>query len=149
MYGKPAPLDCGTGWKGWYKGRFFRSLLELSFMVNYLDKNNLQYSSGEQPWYRIKYVDSSGVKRSYSADFVVGNQLIEIKPSKRINDPVNILKKGAAVEWCCKNGYVYSIKTERDFDPLSYRDIYELCRKKEIKLLAKYKRFLIKYLKRK
>jgi hypothetical protein len=36
MYGKPSPQGSGNGWSGWYKGKYFRSIMELSFIVEYL-----------------------------------------------------------------------------------------------------------------
>ena len=33
MYGKPSPINSGNGICGWYKDWFFRSLLELSYMI--------------------------------------------------------------------------------------------------------------------
>jgi hypothetical protein len=38
MYGKPSPQGSGNGWSGWYKGWYFRSLIELSYMVNVIEK---------------------------------------------------------------------------------------------------------------
>ena len=42
QYGKPANYDSGAGWSGWYKNWYFRSIYELSFMINYIEKNNLK-----------------------------------------------------------------------------------------------------------
>ena len=39
MFGKPSPEGTGNGWSGWYKGWIFRSLRELSFIVNFVEKN--------------------------------------------------------------------------------------------------------------
>lgn len=43
-YGKPAPKKSGNGWSGWYKEMFFRSLIELSFMI-FMEKNNFDFVS--------------------------------------------------------------------------------------------------------
>ena len=34
MYGRFSPRGSGNGWSGWYKEWYFRSLLELSYMIN-------------------------------------------------------------------------------------------------------------------
>ena len=45
MYGKPTPNGSGNGWSGWYKGWFFRSIKELSYMINIIEARNY---NGEQ-----------------------------------------------------------------------------------------------------
>ena len=44
MYGKPTPIGSGNGWSGWYKGWYFRSLLELSYMINVIERFNLKFA---------------------------------------------------------------------------------------------------------
>jgi endogenous inhibitor of DNA gyrase (YacG/DUF329 family) len=46
MYGKPSPKGSGNGWSGYYKGIYFRSILELSYLKYLLD-NNIKFESGE------------------------------------------------------------------------------------------------------
>ena len=36
MFGKQTPTGAGNGWSGWYKDWYFRSLGELSYVVNVL-----------------------------------------------------------------------------------------------------------------
>lgn len=144
MYGKPTPVGCGKGWKGWYKGYFFRSCLELSFIVNFLEPNKINYTTAERNPYRIPYRDKTGRKRTYTADFVVRKDLIEVKPSVYLKKPINILKRNAALKWCRKNGYNYKIYTEKDFKILSHEDMLELYKKGVLKFLKPYKRFLLK-----
>jgi len=47
MYGKPAPIGSGNGWSGWYKGWYFRSLLELSFMINVIERFKMSWQNAE------------------------------------------------------------------------------------------------------
>src|ERR1700690_2355655 len=47
MFGKPPTKGTGDGWSGWYKDLYFRSLLELSYVVS-LDKSNIQWISAEK-----------------------------------------------------------------------------------------------------
>jgi hypothetical protein len=92
MYGKPTPRGSGNGWSGWYKNRYFRSLLELSYMF-YLDKNNIKFESAECEKFRIKY-EIDNVERTYVPDFYLidFDKIIEIKPQKLINSKLNKIK---------------------------------------------------------
>jgi hypothetical protein len=56
MYGKPSPEGSGNGWSGWYKGFYFRSLMELSFIKLMID-NDIKIKSGEKEIFSIKYYD--------------------------------------------------------------------------------------------
>ena len=55
MFGRPTPQGSGNGWKGWYKGWFFRSLKELSYVVNVLEPNGDIWESAEN--IKIPYVN--------------------------------------------------------------------------------------------
>lgn len=82
MYGKPSPQGSGNGWSGWYKGWFFRSLRELSYVIMILEKNGSDWRSAESKELRMKYV-IDGISRTYFADFLVdGSILVEVKPKK-------------------------------------------------------------------
>lgn len=110
MYGRPAPQHSGNGWKGWYKGWFFRSLRELSYMINVVERFNLKWESAEKKIYRIPYKNENGIDRTYSADFVINDKfLVEIKPTKLMSSPKNKAKKEAAINWCKQNNMVYKI----------------------------------------
>ena len=81
MYGKPAPIGSGNGWSGWYKGWYFRSLLELSFMINVIERFNMPWISAENQTYKISYVDTNLKQRNYYADFIIDNKyIVECKP---------------------------------------------------------------------
>ena len=47
MFGKPSPNGSGNGWSGWYNGWFFRSILELSYMINIIEKYNISWKNAE------------------------------------------------------------------------------------------------------
>jgi len=147
MYGKPSPAGSGNGWKGWYKGKFFRSLLELSFMVNFLNRKNIRYSSAEVAKYGIPYKSYTGSDRTYFADFVIGKELVEIKPSALLNTPLIALKTKAAKAWCADNGFLYKIYTELDFDPISPKDLKFLVDSGEIVIQKRYKEKIAIYIK--
>ena len=97
QFGKPAAETSGRGWKGHYKCKFFRSLMELSFIVNYLNFNNIEWETGEQQKHMIPYTSTSSVKRNYFPDFITKTEIIEIKPSRLLNFGNNINKKDAAI----------------------------------------------------
>lgn len=79
----------------------FRSCWEAVF---YILNPHLKYEK-----IRIPYIDCSGNCKVYIVDFVDDeNKIIyEIKPNSVRDRPDNILKEGAAMEWCDANGYEY------------------------------------------
>lgn len=136
MYGKPTPQGSGNGWSGWYKGWYFRSLKELSYMIKVIEKNNYKWESAECDKLSIKYIDYDGSERTYRADFLVEDKiLVEIKPKKLMETRINKLKKEAALEFCDNHGLEYSMV---DVRTLSMEDITKLYQNKEIKFIKKY-----------
>ena len=134
MYGKPSPKGSGNGWSGWYKGRYFRSLLELTYMVRVLE--NVEWESAEKSKYNIPYIDWNGIERSYFPDFVVGNKIIEIKPKNLKNSKNVLLKEAAAIKWCNENNFEYIIVS--DIEKLSNEEIKTLYDLKLIKFIDRY-----------
>lgn len=109
-YGKISSYNFGYGHSGWYKGNFFRSLKELSFIVDYLEKNNLKWKSCENCSIRIEYVLPNGNDRTYIPDFIIENKrIVEIKPKKEMNDPIVLLKTKAAQKYCLDNNLEFEI----------------------------------------
>jgi len=138
MYGKPSPQGSGNGWSGWYKGWFFRSLMELSFMINVIERFNFKWESAENKKYKIEYKDWNNNERTYYADFILNEKyMIEIKPMKLHNSKSIILKKNAAIDFCKKNNLKYKL-----IDPikiLSKKDLINMIEIKDLKFLEKYK----------
>jgi len=96
----------------------YRSSWEREFM-KYCDKNeNIKYWSTEYfPIYYIKPTDNK--KHRYYPDLYIllkngEKYIIEIKPSKQINNPINQAKFKAAKEFCDKNDYKFLIITEKE-----------------------------------
>lgn len=136
MYGKPSPQGSGYGWKGWYKNWFFRSLRELSYVINVIEANEWTWISAEKKDFSIQYVDWENKDRNYFADFLVNNNmLIEVKPSKLHISPSVLSKKIAAEEFCKKKGWIYKI-----VDPvrLTSDEIMTLHDEGQIKFMDKY-----------
>lgn len=105
MYGKPTPQGSGNGWKGWYKGHYFRSLREAMFMVG-MDNKDVAWMHGEKV--SIKYL-LDGRDRTYRPDFIVGTQMIEIKPIKMHRSPLVQLKAEAGRAYCLANQMTYKL----------------------------------------
>jgi len=139
MYGKPSPQGSGNGWSGWYKDWYFRSLKELSFMVNYIERYNHTWISAEASKYGIKYKYFGNIDRTYYADFILDNEIMaEIKPLKLRNTPLVLLKEEAAKLWCNKNNLKYILFTDDMFDILTYSEIDQLIYDKKLKWLDRY-----------
>jgi hypothetical protein len=146
MFGKPSPQGSGNGWSGHYipNGWFFRSLFELSYMVNVIVKENLSWENGELKKYKIPYVDYEGIKRNYFPDFVInGNKIIEIKPSTLINSPKVLNKIEGVKKYCKENNYTFEIITP---EKLSSEEILSLYNSGDIKFTERYEtKFKSKY----
>lgn len=114
MYGKPAPQGSGNGWSGWYKEWFFRSLLELSFMINFIERFGFEWKSGESRAFMVPYVDWKGTKRNYFPDFVLNDRYVaECKPKKLRHTPSVMAKTAAAHELCARTGMKYKVITPK------------------------------------
>lgn len=109
MYGKPAPINSGNGICGWYKGWFFRSILELSYMIFVIERFNLKWESGENNKYVIQYkIDN--VDKNYFPDFIINNKyIIECKPKKLWNTNINREKFRYAKIFCDKNNFIFKV----------------------------------------
>ena len=144
MLGKPAPLGSGNGWSGWYEGWYFRSLRELSFMVNYIERFKFKWASLENKSKAISYINYKGDKRNYFADFLINDKyIIEIKPKKLWLSIDIQSKKKAAEAFCKKHNLIYKL-----IDPpvLSFEKILILYKKKILKWLPRYEeKFNLKY----
>lgn len=145
-FGKVPAHGVGNGWSGWYKGWFFRSIHELSYMINVIEKNNLHWKSAECSNFKISYIDEKGKKSNYFADFIIDEKLmIEVKPQALQRTKNVILKSEAAKEFCENNMMKYEI-----IEPpkLTDDELMQLYLKKEIKFTNKTEeKFVKKYLK--
>jgi hypothetical protein len=146
QFGRPAYTGSGNGWSGWYRDIYFRSLLELSFIVNFIEKNKLKYTSAEAYAYKIPYIDIEGNRRNYFADFLIDNVLIEIKPKLAATWHVNICKFTAAKKWCKKHGLKFKIYDQTMFDQLSKTQLISMYEDGTIRWIERYeKKFKKKY----
>lgn len=110
MYGKTPPNKSGIGISGWYKGLLFRSLHELNYMVNVLNRFNISFVPAEKSGLRIKYIGIDGREHTYCGDFIVSNKYyVEIKPKILFNTATNKIKKEVATKFCKKINLKYKI----------------------------------------
>lgn len=100
-YGKP-PM----GLRGWYKTRFFRSLKELTFMLETECRGQIWLSA--ETLFGILYVIDGEIHRYYP-DFLVGNILYEIKPKSQHAHPIVKAKANAAKTFCLERGLEYKL----------------------------------------
>jgi hypothetical protein len=140
MYGKMSPTGSGNGWSGWYKGWYFRSFMELTYMIKIIERFNLNWESGELKKYKIEYIDYKGNKRNYFPDFVINNKyVVESKPKRLWNSDNVKRKKEAAIKFCSRLGLKYKLV---DVGKLSDDEINKLYKSNLITFIPRYE---IKY----
>ena len=138
MYGKLTPQGAGNGWSGWYKGWFFRSLRELSYMVKEIEEKNKQWRTAETKDLRMKYIDYKGDERTYIADFLVEEKdLIEVKPEKLRSSLIVRLKAEAARKFCKEKGLTYKIESIKILTKEKIRKLHD---NKMIKFTDRYEK---------
>jgi hypothetical protein len=136
MFGKPAPKNSGNGICGWYKGWFFRSLLELSYMIFVIERFNLSWESGEIEKYKIPY-NFDGINKNYFPDFVINEKyVIECKPKKLWKIKINEVKFKFAKDFCDKNNLIFKIK---DVSKLKKIELFNLISNGDVILTNKWK----------
>jgi len=106
-FGKEPPKGTGSGINGHIYGFgqkiIFRSSLEMLIYI-YLIDNNITFSLSK---HCIKY-EHNGKISNYRPDIVINEKIFEIKPTVKINWPLNIAKHSALVEYCAS----YNLKCE-------------------------------------
>lgn len=136
QFGHPSPKGSGNGWSGWYNGWFFRSLRELSYMINVIERFDMKWQSMEKKKFAIPYIDWEGTNRNYFPDFLIEDKyVVEVKPKKLWNTPLILAKRKSAEIWCKDKGYKYKI-----VEPtlLTFDEIKKLHEINNIKFLKKY-----------
>lgn len=143
MFGKPSPVGSGNGWCGWYKNWHFRSLLELSYMINVIERFNLKWESAEKKKYSVPYKFEK-IDHTYYPDFVINNKyIVDCKPKDLQNSSLNITKQKAAIKHFNKLGLKFKYVKCRK---LTENEIFKLRKRKLIKFTEKYElKFRKKY----
>lgn len=117
-FGKSPPHNSGRSYKGWYKALFFRSTLELAFLLKYETENDCLPHTGDNEKYRVIYKGLSGKNRTYVPDFVclINNAVYELKCAAFVSRPENVAKAKVAEVKYQSVGLSYKIFTEKDVD---------------------------------
>jgi hypothetical protein len=123
---------------GWYNGLYFRSSLELSFLVQ---NQNKSFSSCENDKYKIMY-DDNGKQRVYYPDFTDGEVVYEIKPTGLLGTHINKLKIQEGIKI---HGDNYKVITEIESPYIKKSLIRDLIDYGEVKLTNRAKKVLEKY----
>ncbi len=115
---------------GTYRGVSFRSSVELSFLIGYIERFETPYESGECKEWSVPYVDPKGKSRTYYPDFVLTGRkmVIEIKPKCFWSNPVIQAKKRAAEARFGAMGFKYRLVAY----PVLYDEIIERYLKGEV-----------------
>jgi hypothetical protein len=104
---------------GWYNGLYFRSSLELSFLVQNKDRS---FTTCEKNNYKIIY-NKNDKQKSYYPDFTDGVFIYEIKPSSLVNFKDNQLKIKRGFEIY---GDKFKVITEKECPYIEKIKIFEL-----------------------
>jgi hypothetical protein len=137
MFGRPAPQGSSHGCSGHYRGHFFRSLLELSFMLQ-LDQIGWVWETGEQKKFALLY-EWEGKVHNYFPDFCIGETRVEIKPRGLVRTHKNQAKFAAARNaW----GDNFKVVTDKDLVRIKKKDLQYLCQSGEVVLLKKWLRLI-------
>ena len=136
MFGKPAPKNSGNGICGWYKGWFFRSILELSYMIFVIERFNLEWKSAENSEFKVEYT-IDGVNRNYFPDFVVGNKyVVECKPKKLWTTNSNLTKFECAEKFYKEKNLKFKV---RDIKKIQKEELIKLIEQGLVILTNKWK----------
>lgn len=142
QFGKSPFINGGMSYKGWYNDIFFRSSLELLFIVENYNKGVI---SAENSKFRIEY-DFNGIKSYYYPDFYIEseNSIYEIKSKKWISFDKNISKiesanreykiRGVNYKVLCEYDLKLFKKYNSDWQKVIYDFIYEMVLNNKIKL---------------
>lgn len=145
MFGKPSPPGSGNGWCGYYKGWFFRSLHELSFMIKVIERFKFKWRTAETKEFQIAYFDYNNTLKNYFPDFILNEKfLIEVKPKNLWSTPKVQAKSAAAIDFCKSKNLKYklccsSFLTRKEIDHLYDNKSIQWTPRYEKKYKQKYK----------
>lgn len=111
----------GRSLKGYYKGKFFRSLLEYSFM-KHLESTGFSLDDIDYECFIVPWVNEEGTNRTYRPDFYnpASKTVYEVKQSYALSS-CN-LKHEAAQSYFDDRGLTFKVVTENDFLKIKFED---------------------------
>lgn len=111
----------GRSVKGYYKEKFFRSLLEYSFM-KHIESTGVSLDDFDYENFLVPWVNELGVNRTYRPDFChfASRTVYEVKQSYMV--PYYKLKHEAASLYLKERGLTFRVVTEKDFAKIKFED---------------------------
>lgn len=111
----------GRSVKGYYKGKFFRSLLEYSFM-KHLESIEISLDDIDYECFIVPWVNEKGISRTYRPDFYhpTSKMVYEVKQSYALSSCD--LKHTAAQSYFNDEGLTFKVVTEKDFLKIKFED---------------------------
>jgi hypothetical protein len=111
----------GRSVKGYYKGKFFRSLLEYSFMKR-LESMGISLDDIDYECFIVPWVNEEGTNRTYRPDFYhpASKTVYEVKQSYAVSSCD--LKHAAAQSYFSHRGLTFKVVTENDFLKIKFED---------------------------
>lgn len=145
MFGKVPSRGVGRGWGGYYKNHYFRSLMELHYLI-FLVENNIRFESAENVIFKVEYMYKDKI-HNYFPDFYLidTNEIIEIKPKCFTSNDINKVKYEYAIK---KYGNQYKIITEEDIKFCNVDKLYYMTINNEIVFDTNCNDKFVKYCKR-
>ena len=113
-YGKVYDGAGRSPYQGYFRDIHFRSLWELSFLVEKLKVHACVV--GEPFFVRYRHEDRN---RTYRPDFLIDQTVFEVKPKIFVEHPSNLPKFVAIREHCARENLEFSIVTEDDLQILT------------------------------
>ena len=139
-FGKSPAIGSGNGWSGWYKGWYFRSLKELTYMIDVIEANSFTWKGVETKDFNI-LCEIDGKQHVYHGDFLVNDKIfVEIKPKRLMNTKINVAKKEAALKFCKEHGYEYRMV---DVKNISEDRLIGLFEEGQVTFIEKYNKRMV------
>jgi predicted RNA-binding Zn-ribbon protein involved in translation (DUF1610 family) len=135
----PAPQGSGNGWSGHYHGTYFRSLKELSFIINVIEAEHHTFENAEKACFGIPYADEKGDMHIHYADFVLdGSTIVEVKPARLAQSPKVKAKQAAGEKWAAERGMQYVLRLDNSFPLLTDEQMTTLHDSGDVVFISRY-----------
>jgi len=138
MFGKSPSKYCGRGIKGYFNKIWFRSSLELFYLI-YFFENNIKFKSAEINEFMVEYLHPNGNIKSYHPDFYLidTDEIIEIKPYGRLKDKIFQIKMNALKEKFKTKNCKFMTELNIDFSYINKKYITKLVNNKLLNISNK------------
>jgi len=122
----------GSGISGKYRGNMFRSLYELSFIINVLEAHGI---IAEYETLRIPLGDG----HHYVPDFVAHSErtIYEVKYEKALSQPKNVVKLDVGRRFAEAMGYTFEVYTEKRMKVFTLDEVVKMVKEGAVELHLK------------